>query len=248
MKEIHPLTRFIPERADQGTLESLIAHNGFTEPVILYEGKIIEGRVRYRAALALGGTGRSAPIQPTFRDWVMIGNGEAIDWMVRKHVSTYELTEVEKIQLIANVLPLYREMKGSTHKRLYQAVGLPWNKIRVVDWLMEAGALEPVLNGDIEIYEAARKLGLTGDKRVKALGKSYGAGDKFDEATLPVKRYLAAWKRKGYEFRHVNPKEAQRRVSLIESLIEELQAAKTDLDKRAVASSYSAPPERKRKK
>jgi hypothetical protein len=240
VKEIHPLTELIPERADQDAIEFLIAQNGFTDPVVIYEGKIIEGRVRYRAA-------RRVSVQPQFRDWVLMADGDPLDWMVRKHVETHELNELDKTRLVAVVLPYYREMKGSTHKRLYEATRLPWNKIRVVDWLQEAGALEPVLKGDLGIYEAARKLGLAGDKRAKALGKSYGAGDKFDEATLPVKRYLAAWKRKGYEFRHVNPKEAQRRVSLIESLVEELQAAKTDLDKRAVTSSYSAPPERKKK-
>lgn len=241
MKEVHPLTQYIPELAVQGDLELSITSEGFTEPVVLFEDKIIEGRVRYRAALAI-------PVLPTFREWISISNGDdPIDWMVRKHVDTHQLDELDKIKLVADVLPLYKGLKGSTHKRLYEAIGLPWNKIRVVDWLQAAGALEPVLNGEVEIYEAARRLGLTGDKKTKALGKSYGAGDKFDEATLPIKKYLAAWKRKGYEFRHVNPKEATRRVSLIASVVEELLAAKADLEKRAVTAQYSAPPERKRK-
>lgn len=240
MTDVHPFTELIPERADQGALEALIAQDGFSEPVVLYEGKIIEGRVRYRAAVALG-------VDPLSREWIPIGGEEAIDWMVRKHVSSHELSEVDKIRLVAELLPTYKGLKGSTHKRVYDAVGLPWHQIRLVDWLQQAGALQPVLDGEQGIFEAARGLGLAGDKHLNAPGKGFGAGDKFDEATLPIKKYLAAWKRKGYEFRHVNPKEAQRRLSLIESLVEELQAAKADLEKRAVMSSYSAPPERKRK-
>ena len=238
---IHPLAELIPERTDEESLMVDIGLNGVQEPIYTYEKQIIEGRVRWRACKRL-------QVNYEYKDWVLLGEGDPLDWMVRKHVATYDLSQLEKIKLVAAVLPEYREMKGSTHQRLYKAIGLPWNKIRIVDWLEEAGALGPVLSGELDLADAARKAGLAGDKREIALGKSYGAGDKFDEALQPIKRYLAAWKRKGYEFRHLNPKEAARRLSLIESLVEELQAAKPDLEMRAVESRYSAPPERKTRK
>lgn len=242
MKEVHPLTELIPERADQDILSFDIAQNGVHDAVVLYEDRVIEGRVRQRACTDVG-------VQPQYRDWVLFGEGDVLDWMVRRHVETHESSELEKIQLVAAVLPEYRKMKGQTNKRLYEALagGLAWNKIRALNWLEEAGALEPVLSGNVDVYEAARSLGLASDKREIALGKSYGAGDKFDHAVQPLKRYLAAWKRKGYEFRHVNPKEASRRLSLIDSLIEELQTARLDLEKRAVSMTYSVPAERKEK-
>lgn len=240
-KEAHPLADLIPALADQAELSMSIAHEGVREPVVLYEGKIVEGRVRYAACLEVD-------VQPQFRDWVLLADGDVLDWMVRRHVETHELGELDKIRLTAAVLPHYRELKGSTNKRLYQAMGgLAWNKIRALGWLDEAGALDPVLSGEKDVYEAARALGLAPDKRHLALGTSFGAGDKFDEATQPIVRYLKAWKRKGYEFRHVNPKEAQRRVLLIESLVEELQATLPDLKKRSVTATLSAPPERKKK-
>jgi hypothetical protein len=138
-------------------------------------------------------------------------------------------------------------MRGQTEKRLYEALGgvISWNKIRALNGLEEAGALDRVLSGEQDIYEAARTIGLASDKRGIALGKSYGAGDKFDQAILPLKRYLAAWKRKNYEFRHVPPKEASRRLLLIDSAIEELQAMRLDIARRAVEARLSAPPERK---
>lgn len=240
MKEAHPLTQLIPERAEQDSLAFDIAQSGPREPIVLYEGKVIEGRVRQRACL-------SVDVQPQYKDWVLIADGDVLDWMVRRHVASHDLSELEKIALVASILPSYREMKGQTDKRIYDALGggLSWNKVRTINWLEEADALAPVLSGEKDVFEAARSLGLAPDKREVALGKSYGAGDKFDEATQPLKRYLAAWKRKGNEFRHLNPKEASRRLSLIDSLIADLEAIRPDLQSRSVTATYSAPPERK---
>jgi len=240
VKEHHPLTELIPECADQDSLAFEIAQNGVNEPVVLYEGKVIEGRVRQRACA-------DVDVQPQYRDWVLMAEGDVLDWMVHRHVDQHHPTGLDVIKLAAAVLPYYRDMPGQTEKRLYVALGgaLSWNKIRALNGLEEAGALGPVLSGEKDIYEAARAIGLAPDKRSVALGASYGAGDKFDEATLPLKRYLAAWKRKGNEFKHLNPKEASRRLSLIESLIGDLEAIRPDLQKRSVTASYSAPPERK---
>lgn len=240
VKEPHPLTKLIPERADQDSLAFEIAQSGVREPIVLYEGKVIEGRVRQRACI-------SVDTQPQYKDWVLIAEGDVLDWMVRHHIQSHELTELELIALVASILPSYREMRGQTDKRIYDALDgrLSWNKVRTINWLEDAEALGPVLSGDKDVFEAARALGLAPDKREVALGKSYGAGDKFDEATQPLKRYLAAWKRKGNEFRHLNPKEASRRLSLIDSLIEDLEAIRPDLQKRSVSATYSAPPERK---
>ena len=219
-----------------------IATGGLREPIYLYEGKIIEGRVRYWAALEFG-------TEPQFKDWVLIAEGHPLDWMVRRHTEQHDLTELELIKLAATVVPEYREMKGQTHRLLYHALHrqLSWNKIRTVDWLQEVDALEPVLRGDKDLLDAGRAAGFVTDKRALALGTNYGAGDKFDEAITPIKRYLAAWKRKGYEFRHLNPKEASRRLSLIDSVSEELEAMRPELTRRSKQATLSAPPERKKK-
>lgn len=241
MIEAHPLTEYIPERADQDALVMDIAQTGLREPVVLYEGQIIEGRVRYRAALEAGHP------NPSTQDWVLLDSPlkDPLDWMVHRHTRTHELTELEKVNLVDRLLPYYSELPGKTEQRLNKATGLSVRKIRVLDWLHGTKAIAPVLAGEKDVLEAGRETGLVSQKHGVALGKSYGHGDKFDEAFTPPKRYLAAWKRKGYEFRHVNPKEATRRLSLIDSLAEELQAMRLDLEKRSVAATLSAPPERK---
>lgn len=248
MIEPHPLTELIPTRADLSELVMQIAQSGLAEPVVLYEGKIIEGRVRYQAAMA-NPVGDPRRYNVPTKDWVLITDrDDPLDWMVRRHVTTHALSELDRIKLAATVLPHYRQLRGQTEVLLRDAVGLSNRKIRVISWLQEAGGLDKVLSGEKELFEAGREIGIVSERRSIALGKSYGHGDKFDEATQPLKRYLAKWKRKGYEFRHLNPKEAQRRLLVIQQLQEELNLARPDLEKRAVTATLSAPPERKGRK
>lgn len=241
MKEGHPLADLIPIVTNHNDLVTDIAQNGVHEPVYLFEQKVIEGRVRQAACREVG-------VQPQYKDWVLLDEGnDPLGWMIRRHVETHDVDEIARISLAVAALPHFEELKGSTHKQVADATGLSQHKVRYVDWLVDARAIDSVLNGAETLIDAARRIGVAPDKRGSALGKSYGHGDKFDEATQPLKRYLAAWKRKGYEFRHLNPKEASRRLSLITQLIEELEATKPDLARRAVTATLSAPAERRRR-
>lgn len=113
--------------------------------------------------------------------------------------------------------------------------------------------IERMRSGELNVAQAARAVGLfglgggsghlsAGEK--DALGRYpprtyYGKGDKWKEAAGPLLRYLTAWERKGYEFRHVNPKEARRRLALISELQEKLDAAKVDLEQRAHSATLT---------
>jgi ParB-like chromosome segregation protein Spo0J len=61
----------------------------------------------------------------------------------------------------------------------------------------------------------------------------FGKGDKWQESTEPLTRYLAAWKKRDYEFAHLNPREATNRLKRIDSLIAGLEAARADLEPRS---------------
>lgn len=65
------------------------------------------------------------------------------------------------------------------------------------------------------------------------LGVVYGKGDKWHEATEPLARYLTGWEKRGYEFRHLNPREAGKRVARIDQLIAGLTEARADLERRS---------------
>jgi len=64
-----------------------IERNGLLEPVWLYEGKIIDGRNRYRACLEL-------QIAPQFRTWQ--GRGSPLAFVISLNLSRRHLTSSQK--------------------------------------------------------------------------------------------------------------------------------------------------------
>lgn len=102
--------------------------------------------------------------------------------------------------------------------------------------------------GELNVSQAAREAGfeMSGDGQSagaldngtraadgRTLPVYFGKGDKWIEATEPLKRYLAAHAKRDYEFSHVPPREARKRVQTIDRLIEGLEAAKADLAERS---------------
>jgi len=72
--EFHPLADIFPmmEGAEFAELVEDIRTNGLRNAIMLHEGKILDGRNRYRACLALG----IEPVQIDWReDWSHHGNG-----------------------------------------------------------------------------------------------------------------------------------------------------------------------------
>lgn len=115
--------------------------------------------------------------------------------------------------------------------------------------------IERMRAGELNVAQAAREVGLIGrgygggrpqtagisNKKDKA-GRNlpfivYGKGDKWNEVIGPLIRYLSAWEKRGYEYTHLNPKEARRRLVLIEEIQFKLTAARLDLEQRAHQAS-----------
>lgn len=116
--------------------------------------------------------------------------------------------------------------------------------------------IERMRSGELNVSQGARAVGLTtnsgrgrrnygleSDER-DAVGRAiplryYGKGDKWKESVGPLLRYLTGWERRSYEFRHVAPKEARRRLVLIAELETKLSAAKADLEQRAHSATLT---------
>lgn len=68
-----------------------------------------------------------------------------------------------------------------------------------------------------------------------------GKGDLFDRAIEPLRRYLKGWKKRDFEFRHINPREAKRRLRIIDETAELLQEARKDILKRSHSATLRVP-------
>ena len=75
----------------------------------------------------------------------------------------------------------------------------------------------------------------------------FGRGDRFDEVITPISRYLTAWAKRDYEFTHLNPREAKRRLLILQELTDQLDHVKEDLGKRSHEARLSLPSRSKRK-
>lgn len=99
-----------------------------------------------------------------------------------------------------------------------------------------------VESGELSMAEGSRQAGFIeygiGKNNVPT-GMSFGKGDKFWAAIAPISNYLRGWGSRKFEFTHVPPKEAARRVKKIDDTIAQLERAKADLVERAVDQRLS---------
>jgi hypothetical protein len=96
--KFHPLAGIFPlmEGAEFDALVADIKANGLHYPIILYDGKILDGRNRYRACLAAG-------FEPAVRNgdnWI----GDPASFVISRNIRRRHLTAEQKRDLIARLL------------------------------------------------------------------------------------------------------------------------------------------------
>lgn len=105
--------------------------------------------------------------------------------------------------------------------------------------------------GEITLNDGLREVGHSTSHRKGdvPIGNDvyYGKGDKFDDVLIPLLRYLRAWEKKGFEFRHINPKEAQRRREIIADATSLLDEATKDLAMRSHVATLRVPDRKERR-
>lgn len=273
--EIHPLAELIPPMADVefAELRASIKTRGYLddEPVVIYEGKILDGRHRERAARELGIT----PLVKQYEGEDPTGYVLAKN-LDRRHLTTgqrsaaaLKLLDYEKEQArerqgertdltsptTEGKVPDRHETEATAKAGAKLGVSRSSvERVRTVaenrpDLLKKVEAGEITVNAAVEETTGkSTKTGVRHDERLTtkqdASGRQmptvyYGKGDKWQESTEPLTRYLAAQKKRGYDFSHLNYKEARKRVQRIDSLIEGLQAARADLEPRSHKAKLS---------
>jgi hypothetical protein len=97
--EMHPLAELVPPMTPEEWTEfkADIKAHGLHEPITLYEGKILDGKHRYRAAKELG-------LEVKIREW-RASDGQPIDYVISENVRRRQLTTGQKAALALELRP-----------------------------------------------------------------------------------------------------------------------------------------------
>jgi hypothetical protein len=121
MKELqyHPIAEVFPllDDAELKALADDIAANGCKLPIVLHEGKILDGRNRYRACLSVG-------VDPPLNEWDKRGSPVAFvvsTNLHRRHLNStqraFAALEIEKLLAVDAKQRQRVALKNGNHKR-----------------------------------------------------------------------------------------------------------------------------------
>jgi hypothetical protein len=171
-----------------------------------------------------------------YRDrWHCSEKGEHMEHNPSRNGSAADLTAGQKA---LNGLRLWRQ--GMTLAAAAAESGGPERSIESVKGVLDRMPhLEDALaDGTITLNAAQVQAGY----RVKhnPIGQRfYGKGDKWVEVIRPLKQYLDGWATRDYKFTHIPPREAGKRVELIDEMIAGLTKTREDLARRAHRAQLS---------
>ena len=267
--KVHPAADVFPlgSDAELGELAADIRAHGLNHPIVLYDGAVLDGRRRLRACKLAGveprfeewdGRGGS-PV-----DFVVSEN------LHRRHLTTSQraLVAIELLPLyeaealeskraagheagrsrpkLATELLQAIPRAPQSAERAAAAVNLGGTTVRLAAKIVESSPelARELRDGKRTVNSAGVELGIIDRHPRPHPSRSatpvFGKGDKFDEAVKPLRSYLAAWRRRDFAFRHVNPSQARRRLAVIDELIAGLEAARQDLQPRSRRATLSA--------
>ena len=167
--EFHDLCLMFPQ-ADEQTIADMasdIKENGLNEPILLYQGKILDGRNRYLAC-------RLAGVKPTYKEYT---GEEPFQFVVSKNLHRRHLNESQRAMIAQAIWRVHKE-KGDfkvTQEELHKQFNVSNSTIIQAARIEELGADivkrkiasgEMTLNKATSIVNRARKAtGITEDSR-----------------------------------------------------------------------------------
>lgn len=100
--EFHPFAELFPPlgEVELRLLAEDIRQNGLLHPITMFDGKILDGRNRYRACNMAG-------VKPRFVRWT--GTGSPLEWVISSNLHRRHLTGSQKAVLALEMLPLLEE-------------------------------------------------------------------------------------------------------------------------------------------
>lgn len=285
----HPAALLFPliGNGEYAALRDDIAENGLRDPVVLYEGDVLDGRNRLRAC-------EDAKVEPRFTTYE---GDDPFAYVISCNIHRRNLTQSQltgiAVEAREPLMKEARERQGGggryepgwrERQRLRDDGSGPKGPVpqegRSAGLAADSGDLisgpkEPKVEGrsaelaaemfgvghmqvkraaavrkaSPEMFEQIKQGGITvgaayaqlsPPKKRKHPVRFYGKGDKWKEAVLPLRKYLAAAEKRGYQFTLVNPKEAAARVVTIDALVAALLEARADLEPRSQSASLTA--------
>ncbi len=99
---LHPACKLFPQlpKDELRALAADIKANGLQNSIVLYEGKILDGRNRWLAC-------RIAKIKPTFVQWK--GQGSPVAWVISENLVRRHLTSSQRAVIALDILPMLEE-------------------------------------------------------------------------------------------------------------------------------------------
>jgi ParB-like chromosome segregation protein Spo0J len=186
--EDHPLAAIFPlmGAADLDALAADIEANGQQDAVWLFEGRILDGRNRYRACDRVG-------VEPKFRNYE---GSDPLGFVISKNLHRRHLTESQRAMVAANIAGW---KKGDNQHTAGGSANLPT--------LTQSQAAEQVSVSDRSVRDAV-KVKATG---VPELVKAVESGDVSVSAAAEVAKLPKAEQRKAVKTGTVKEKAAEQR-------------------------------------
>jgi hypothetical protein len=172
----HEAAKLFPlmDAAELDALANDISTNGIHNPVVMYEGKVLDGRNRLLACKKLGN------VLPRFEHYETETNGNAVQWVISQNVHRRNLTPSQKALIAVEAEDLmrsltaeakarqrmgseqipYPEKKGKTTEKAAQLFGTNEKYIRDVKRIKkEAPAMvEQLRSGAVSVPRALRQV------------------------------------------------------------------------------------------
>ena len=106
----HPACKLFPKLSDDELrdLAEDIRRNGLQNPIVLLNGKILDGRNRLAACNIAG-------VEPRFKEWK--GRGSAVEWVISQNMMRRHLSASQKAVVAHDLLPLLEKEAKQRQRR-----------------------------------------------------------------------------------------------------------------------------------
>jgi hypothetical protein len=101
---IHPICDLFPcmNEEDQASLRDDVAANGLLEPILLYQGQVLDGKLRFQACLDAG-------VEPRFREY---DGDNPLELACGRNVTRKHLTPEDRKTAMEKVAPFESKARG----------------------------------------------------------------------------------------------------------------------------------------